>query len=129
MQPARTRRWLRAATAATTLIAVNLAATAYAAPVKPRPTEPSETATPPVLTPADGSYLEGTQKFSAVPTTAQESVTALTMDGTPIDAAKTLGSSYLRFDVGSNSTEAQYHSYTPRPTRPRGRRSSSGSSP
>ncbi|WP_123668678.1 metallophosphoesterase [Actinocorallia herbida] len=110
MQPVRGRGWLRTATAVTTLLAVNLATAAYAAP-KPQPTSPSENGTPPVLAPADGAYLEGAQKFTAVPTTADDSVTELAVDGKAIDAAKTVGTSRLSFDVGSNSTEAIYHSY------------------
>ncbi|MDR8412419.1 metallophosphoesterase [Nonomuraea sp. 3-1Str] len=79
---------------------------------RPTPTPTSTgTRTPPTLTPADGSYLEGTAKVAAVPATAGDSVTKLAVDGTALDATRTVGVSKLRFDVGSNSTEAQYHSY------------------
>ncbi|MEU6714190.1 metallophosphoesterase [Nonomuraea sp. NPDC046802] len=77
---------------------------------RPTPT-PTSTSSPPTLTPAGGSYIEGTVKVAAVPTSAGDSVTKLDIDGTAIDAAKTVGVSKLRFDVGPNSTEAQYHSY------------------
>ncbi|MFC4009149.1 metallophosphoesterase [Nonomuraea purpurea] len=77
---------------------------------RPTPT-PTGTPSPPTLTPAGGSYIEGTVKVAAVPTSAGDSVTKLDIDGTAIDAAKTVGVSKLRFDVGPNSTEAQYHSY------------------
>ncbi|WP_285774867.1 metallophosphoesterase [Microtetraspora sp. NBRC 13810] len=77
---------------------------------RPRPA-PTGTTAPPALTPATGSYLEGTAKVAATPATAGDSVTRLAVDGTPLDATRTLGVSRLSFDVGSNSTEAQYHSY------------------
>ncbi|WP_214415735.1 metallophosphoesterase [Sphaerisporangium fuscum] len=77
---------------------------------RPSPT-PTGSRTPPTLTPADGSFLEGTAKIAAVPTTAGDSVTKLALDGTAVDATRTVGVSKLRFDVGSNSTEARYHNY------------------
>ncbi|MGW0803491.1 metallophosphoesterase [Nonomuraea sp. NPDC002799] len=92
-----------------------LATAAYADPAeqqrgRPTPT-PTSSTTPPTLTPAAGSYLEGTAKIAAVPTTAGDSVTKLTVGDAAIEATKTVGTSKLRFDVGSNSTEAQYHSH------------------
>ncbi|GGL06018.1 hypothetical protein Sme01_55990 [Sphaerisporangium melleum] len=93
--------------------------TAYADPApgdqdRGRPT-PAPTSTqapaPPTLIPADGAYLEGTAKVAAVPATAGDSVTKLAVDATPLEATRTLGVSRLAFDVGSNSTEAQYHSH------------------
>ncbi|MFI7230312.1 metallophosphoesterase [Nonomuraea angiospora] len=79
---------------------------------RPSPT-PTTTAvpSPPTLTPVNGSYLEGTAKVAAVPTAAGDSVTKLAVDDTALNATRTVGVSKLRFDVGSNSTEAQYHSY------------------
>ncbi|MFF4755790.1 hypothetical protein ACWD5R_33960 [Streptomyces sp. NPDC002514] len=65
----------------------------------------------PTLTPGDGTYVEGTQKVTATPALAGDSVTTLAVDGRAIDAEKTLGVSRLSFDVGSNSTEARYHNY------------------
>lgn len=104
-----------AAVAATAVLLVSgLTTAAHADPspaplgARPTPTAPSA---PPTLTPASGSYLEGTAKVAAVPSTAGDSVKALTVDGKPLTATPTFGRSKLRFDVGSNSTEAVYHSY------------------
>ncbi|MEU0485803.1 metallophosphoesterase [Streptosporangium sp. NPDC006013] len=77
---------------------------------RPSPT-PTSSQTPPTLTPANGSYLVGTAKVAAVPAAAGDSVTKLAIDDTALDATRTVGVSKLSFDVGSNSTEAQYHSY------------------
>ncbi|RVX43751.1 DNA repair exonuclease SbcCD nuclease subunit [Nonomuraea polychroma] len=77
---------------------------------RPTPT-PTASQSPPTLTPAGGSYLEGTVKVAAVPTAAGDSVAKLDIDGTALNATRTVGVSKLRFDVGSNSTEAQYRSY------------------
>ena len=65
----------------------------------------------PTLTPGDGTYLEGTEKIAATPTLAGDSVTKLAVDGTAVDAERTVGVSRLGFDVGSNSTEARYQNY------------------
>ncbi|MGW0781264.1 metallophosphoesterase [Streptomyces sp. NPDC002913] len=65
----------------------------------------------PALVPADGAYLEGTERFEATATLAGDSVAALAVDGRRTDAERTLGVSRLSFDVGSNSTEARYHNY------------------
>ena len=64
--------------------------------------------TPPALTPVSGTYLEGAITIAATPAVADEDVTSLTLDGAELDATATVGVSYLRFDVGSNSTEARY---------------------
>ncbi|MFB4282361.1 hypothetical protein ACBJ59_44200 [Nonomuraea sp. MTCD27] len=95
----------------------SLVTAAYADPApgeqergRPTPT-PTGTQSPPTLTPASGSYLEGTVKAAAVPTAAGDSVTKLAIDDTALNATRTVGVSRLSFDVGSNSTEAQYHSY------------------
>ncbi|MEO3876408.1 metallophosphoesterase [Nonomuraea sp. B12E4] len=102
------------------MLATTLVTAAYADPApgeqdrgRPRPTPTGSPATPapPALTPADGSYLEGTAKVAATPTAAGDSLAKLDIDGTALNATRTLGVSKLRFDVGSNSTEAQYHSY------------------
>ncbi len=77
---------------------------------RPSPT-PTSSPTPPTLTPAGGSYIEGTVKVAAVPTAAGDSVTELAVDGAALKADRTVGVSKLRFDVGSNSTEARYHNY------------------
>ncbi|MFI7610624.1 metallophosphoesterase [Nonomuraea terrae] len=97
------------------LLVSSLVTAAHADPVqqgrgRPTPT-PTGTATPPALTPADGSFLEGTAKIAAVPSTAGDSVTALAVDDKSLDATRTVGVSKLSFDVGSNSVEARYHSY------------------
>lgn len=65
----------------------------------------------PALTPGDGAYLEGTEKVAATPTLAGDSVTRLAVDGKAVDAERTVGTSRLSFDVGSNSTEARYHNH------------------
>ncbi|WP_256862291.1 hypothetical protein [Microbispora sp. GKU 823] len=77
---------------------------------RPSPT-PTGSPTPPSLSPADGSYIEGTVKVAAVPAAAGDSVTELAVDGAALNATRTVGVSRLRFDVGSNSTEARYHNY------------------
>jgi hypothetical protein len=99
------------------LLVSSLVTAAYADPQpgerdrgRPSPT-PTGSQNPPTLTPVSGSYLEGTAKVVAVPTTAGDSVTKLAVDGTALDATRTVGVSKLSFEVGSNSTEAQYHSY------------------
>ncbi|MGW0603524.1 metallophosphoesterase [Streptomyces sp. NPDC002640] len=74
-----------------------------------RPTpDPVDATSLPTLTPAEGAYLEGTEKVAATPTLAGDSVTGLAVDGEAIDADRTVGTSRLSFDVGSNSTEARY---------------------
>ncbi|MEV6106175.1 metallophosphoesterase [Streptomyces sp. NPDC051940] len=110
MQPTSGRGWLIAVTAAATLLAGNLTPAAFADSELGKPSPPTA-GSPPTLQPADDSYLEGTVKAAAAPTTAGDSVTELAVDGTPVDATRTVGVSRLRFDVGSNSTEAVYHSY------------------
>ncbi|GAA5037457.1 hypothetical protein HNP84_003134 [Thermocatellispora tengchongensis] len=77
---------------------------------RPSPT-PTGSQTPPSLTPADGSYLEGTVKVAAVPAVAGDSVARLDIDGSALDATRTVGVSKLSFDVGPNSTEARYHNH------------------
>lgn len=71
---------------------------------KPTPAE----LIPPLLQPADGSYLEGIATVAATPVVVDEDVTSLTLDGAVLDAAPTVGVSHLRFDIGSNSSEARY---------------------
>ena len=63
---------------------------------------------PPLLTPEDGAYLEGVATVAATPVVVDEDVTGLSLDGAALDATPTVGVSHLRFDVGSNSTEARY---------------------
>ncbi|MER5179063.1 metallophosphoesterase [Streptomyces sp. NPDC002896] len=88
---------------------------AAAAPADPDPakqpgqSEPGDTTSLPTLTPDDGAYLEGTAKFAATPTAADDDVNSLAIDGDELDAEQTVGVSRLSFDVGSNSTEARYH--------------------
>ncbi|MDP9842765.1 metallophosphoesterase [Streptosporangium lutulentum] len=111
------RRRFAAAGAVAVLLVSSLVTAAYADPGpeeqgrgRPSPT-PTGSQTPPVLTPVSGSYLGGTVKVAATPTVAGDSVTKLAVDGTALNATRTVGVSRLSFDVGSNSTEAQYHSY------------------
>ncbi|HZW42631.1 MAG TPA: hypothetical protein VFE99_10015, partial [Agromyces sp.] len=86
---------------------------ASAAPVGPKGGVPAAkpvpaVVTPPALTPVSGTYLEGVTTIAATPVVADDDVTSLTLDGAELDADATVGVSYLRFDVGSNSTEARY---------------------
>ncbi|MGW4407791.1 metallophosphoesterase [Nonomuraea sp. NPDC004702] len=111
----RSRGRLAVTTALAAVLVGGFVTAAYADPGeqgrgRPTPT-PTSTPAPPALTPATGSYLEGTAKVAAVPVTAGDSVTKLDLDGNPVTATATVGVSKLAFDVGSNSTEAQYHSY------------------
>jgi hypothetical protein len=96
------------------VIAAVLLASGWSA--APAPAEPGgrpgpAPASPPQLTPRDGAYLEGAETIAAVPTTLEDDVTGLTVDGEELDAEQTVGVSRLSFDVGSNSTEARYHNY------------------
>lgn len=63
---------------------------------------------PPQLTPADGAFLEGTRTVAAVPSTADDDVVSLTVDGQDLDAELTVGVSHLRFDVGTNSADVNF---------------------
>lgn len=65
----------------------------------------------PLLTPQDGAWLEGTVAVTAEPTTIDDSVTSLLVDGQELAAEGTVGASRLSFDVGSNSIEARYRNY------------------
>lgn len=114
MRQTRNSGWLIAVTAATTLLVASLMPAAHAdsASGKPKPSPtPTSSNSPPTLQPADGAYLEGSVKVKAAPTSAGDSVTKVAVDGTPLDATKTVGVAKLQFDVASNSTEAQYHSF------------------
>ncbi|WP_169513983.1 metallophosphoesterase [Agromyces subbeticus] len=73
---------------------------------KPQPSQP--VAPPPLLVPATGAFLEGTETIAATPVAVDDDVTSLTLDGAELDATETVGVSYLRFDVGTNSIEARY---------------------
>jgi hypothetical protein len=79
-------------------------------------TTPREPAAPvpggPVLTPADGAFLEGTVPVAAEPVAPGDDVERLTVDGVDVPgAAETLGTSILGYDVATNSTEARYKNY------------------
>jgi len=65
----------------------------------------------PTLNLRDGQVLEGTVKINAGPAAEGDSVTSLTVDGAPVDAAQTAGTAHLSFDMGGNGTEARYHNY------------------
>ncbi len=104
---------LTAVAVATSVVLVAGAGPAAAQPVPSAP-DPAAAAAPgeaPTLTPRDGAYLEGTVPVAAEPTTADDSVTELVVDGDPIDATTTTGVSHLTYDVGSNSVLAHYQSY------------------
>ncbi|SEE88667.1 hypothetical protein [Jiangella alba] len=113
------RRKRRAGLAAAALAAVLAGATwpaSYAVTAAPEEAAAEEErrdapAEPPTLTPADGAYLEGAVTVASEPVTADDDVTVLAIDGTPIQGTPTLGVSTLSFDVGSNSTEARYRNY------------------
>ncbi|MFE7232368.1 hypothetical protein ACFVAF_17175 [Streptomyces sp. NPDC057596] len=115
MQPARSRGRLMAVGATAMLLVTSLVTSAHANPdpgkgKDPKPSTPVSQVAP-ALTPADGEYLEGRRKVAAEPVAAGDSVTELSVDDKRIDATRTLGVSELRFDVGSNSTEARYHNH------------------
>jgi hypothetical protein len=120
--PLRLRRRRRSATTVlaglVTIAVVAGTGTAHAAaPVTagapPAPVTPTaaEVSSAPTLTPEDGAYVEGTIAVSSDATAAGDPVTALTVDGSRIEAAATLGSSQLSFDVGSNSIETRFGNY------------------
>ncbi|MFD2025951.1 metallophosphoesterase [Promicromonospora aerolata] len=123
-QRGRQQAGLVAAVTAATLVMTGWVATSSSA--TPADTErpagdttaaaPREPAAPasggPVLTPADGAFLEGTAALAAEPVAPGDDVQSLTVDGTDVPGAtETLGTSILGYDVGSNSTEARYQNY------------------
>ena len=91
--------------------AMLLGSAVVTAPALAAPPEQPAPGSPPTLTPRDGAYLEGVETVTAEPTTADDDVTSLTVDGQPLEAETTYGEAELSFDVGSNSTEARYGSY------------------
>ena len=102
----RTTTW-----AATVVAGTLLTAGWHAAPAAAEPDGGKPGATPasaPRLTPEDGTWLEGIRTVTAEPTTIEDDVTSLTLDGAELPAEQTVGASRLSFDVGSNSTEARY---------------------
>lgn len=107
-----------AVTAATLLMTGWVATSSSATPAddkrpRPSPTAPQEPAPGgPVLTPADGEFLEGTVPVAAEPVAPGDDVERLTVDGAEVPGAtETLGTSLLAYDVGSNSTEGRYRNY------------------
>ncbi|QJW37227.1 metallophosphoesterase [Cellulosimicrobium protaetiae] len=68
-------------------------------------------ASQPELRPTSGTYLDGTVPVTADPVAAGDPVTALAVDGVPLDAAATPATARLLFDVGSNSIERRYGSH------------------
>lgn len=90
---------------------------AAASPHKPhKPHEPQQPEEPaadgPILTPADGKFLEGTVPVAAQPVAPGDSIESLTVDGTDVPGVTaTLGTSILGYDVATNSTEARYQNY------------------
>ena len=91
--------------------AMLLGSTVLAVPALAAPPEQPVPGSPPTLVPRDGAYLEGVETVTAEPTTADDDVTSLRVDGEPLEAEATYGEAQLSFDVGSNSTEARYGSY------------------
>lgn len=87
--------------------------TAHAAPTAAVPpgTAAAAPSGAPALSPKDGAYLEGTVGVDATPTVADDSVSDLTVDGEPLDAAVTTGVSELSYDVGSNATGGSYSNH------------------
>nr|BFE56097.1 hypothetical protein GCM10020063_006230 [Dactylosporangium thailandense] len=65
----------------------------------------------PLLNLRDGQTLEGTVRVEAEPTIENDSVAALTVDGSPVAAQPTAGTAHFAFDMGGNGTEARYHNY------------------
>ncbi|WP_433205980.1 carbohydrate-binding protein [Dactylosporangium sp. CS-047395] len=65
----------------------------------------------PVLNLRDGQTLEGTVRVDAEPAIENDSVVALSVDGTPVAAQPTAGTAHFAFDMGGNGTEARYHNY------------------
>ncbi|WP_139980755.1 Ig-like domain repeat protein [Nocardioides litoris] len=110
-----------AAVTVTAVLATVLGSTAVppasAAPAPAVPAAPASPAaavtdpTPPTLVPADGRWLEGTVTVASDATTAGDEVTALTVDGEPLEATATPGTSRLSFDVGDNSIETRFGNY------------------
>ncbi|MER6348718.1 metallophosphoesterase [Streptomyces sp. NPDC001595] len=104
------RRLVGAALAALLLVGGNITE-AYAAGDDQERGDAAGATSLPTLTPADGTYLEGTRPVEATPTLAGDSVTRLAVDGKSVAAERTVGVSRLSFDVGSNSTEARYRNH------------------
>lgn len=98
-----------AAAATAVILPLAIAPAAHAAPVAraAKPTPPPAAAAP-TLTPEDGAWLEGTVTVASDATAAGDPVTALTIDGAPLDATTTYGVSHLSFDIGSNSAAVSY---------------------
>ncbi|WP_326558476.1 carbohydrate-binding protein [Micromonospora sp. NBC_01796] len=65
----------------------------------------------PTLNLNNGQTLEGTVTVTAQPTTENDSVASIAVDGTRIDAEQTAGTAHFGFDMGGNGTEARYHNY------------------
>lgn len=72
---------------------------------------PASAASAPTLSPKDGVTVSGSVPVEAFPTTRGDKVTSITVDGNDIGAKSDIGSSKLRFSVGSNSIEGRYGSY------------------
>ncbi|GHH75501.1 metallophosphoesterase [Promicromonospora soli] len=120
---------IAAVTAATLAVTGWVATTSSAAPAdtsrparSPIATAPHEPKAPqqpeapasgsPVLTPADGEFLEGTVPVAAEPVAPGDDIESLTIDGTDVPGAtETLGTSILGYNVATNSTEARYRNY------------------
>ena len=65
----------------------------------------------PTLAPKDGAWVSGTVDVESMPGDRGDRVTGITVDGKPLAATATEGTSTLRFGVGSNSIEGRYGSY------------------
>ncbi len=107
-----TKTRVTAAGIAAALLVTGLAApAASAAPLSTAKPSPEAPPVAPTLTPADGSWVEGTVTVASDATTAGDPVTNLTIDGQELTVSPTPGLSHLLFDVGSNSAALSYANY------------------
>ncbi|MFI6761051.1 carbohydrate-binding protein [Micromonospora sp. NPDC050417] len=74
-------------------------------------TPPPTVGSAPTLHLSGGQTLEGTVRVTAQPTTENDSVAGIAVDGKSIDSGKTAGTAHFAFDMGGNGTEARYHNY------------------
>lgn len=93
------------------LSAVVAGSTAAVAPITPASAATAVTAAAPVLNLSSGQTITGSTAVTAEPTTDEDPVVALTVDGDALDAATTPGTAHLSFEMGGNGTEARYHNY------------------
>ncbi|GIG92669.1 carbohydrate-binding protein [Plantactinospora endophytica] len=80
------------------------------AAVAEEPPPPAVAGTP-SLNLTDGQTLDGTVTVTAEPTSEDDSVVGIAVDGETIDADRTAGTAHFGFDMGGNGTEARYRNY------------------